>query len=549
MKKSSSLAWVYERVKKNLPYVFLLAFFNIIISVSFVLLARVSQYVIDSAVADNYKPLVSALLFIAIILLQIVSEFICNIISVKIDGKQIIALRNYLFKKVVRKNYADITEHHSGDLLNRFTTDVDQVVSGSMNIIPSAAAMITKLIAGVWALVAQNYIFAIIVIAVGFTFPLFGRIISKKYKYLHKEVSRTEGLSRSFLQESFANLVVIKTFKSEKPISEKLNEYMNNNLRIKIKRAYLSVIINLCLYGFFTLGYYIIIVWGAGQISKGLLSYGTLLFFLQIVSVLRSPMLQFSGLIPRYYSMIASAERLMEIENIEDEPHSVSPAEIEELKENFSYIDFKDLSFSYEDELILDNCNFTVDNNKITALVGESGSGKTTIFKLLLGLYKPKSGSVRFNNGKDIDASTRAMFSYVPQGNMILSGSIRDNITLCNGDIPEEDIINAAKAAVIYDYIDSLPNGFDTILSERGAGLSEGQIQRLSIARALLFDAPILLLDESTSALDEQTETQLLSNIREMTDKTVLFITHRNTSTGVCNNIIKFENKEFIKIK
>ena len=350
------------------------------------------------------------------------------------------------------------------------------------------------------------------------------------------------------MQESFANIVVIKTFVSEKPILSKLNTHMNENLRLKLKLNWISVFIHMLLFSFFTFGYYGIMVWGSTMLVSGL-TFGTLNYFLQLVSILRTPLQNISGVIPQYYSMIASAERLIDLEKIEDEPQQIENSHLQTLKENFKTINVDNLAFAYKDELILKNCTFKINSNSITALTGESGSGKSTIFKMLLGLYEPSGGSITFNGQTPIDASTRDMFSYVPQGNMILSGTIRDNITLCNNAITDEQIEKATRAAVIYDFIQTLPDGLDTVLSERGAGLSEGQVQRISIARALLFDAPVLLLDESTSALDETTETELLSNIKSMTDKTVIFITHRNTSISVCDHIVHVENKKFEAIK
>ena len=239
----------------------------------------------------------------------------------------------------------------------------------------------------------------------------------------------------------------------------------------------------------------------------------------------------------------------MDLENIEKENDPLLEDKLNALKSDFEQIEIKDVAFSYGGEDILKNSTLNIERNKITAITGESGSGKSTLFKLFLGLYEASEGSLTFNGTTPIDASTRAMFSYVPQGNMILSFSIKDNLTLCDNTITDEEIKKATVAADIYDFIMTLPDGFDTVLSERGAGLSEGQIQRISIARALLFDAPILLLDESTSALDEQTETTVLTNIKNMTDKTVIFITHRGTSISVCDSIIHVEDKKFVKIK
>ena len=180
---------------------------------------------------------------------------------------------------------------------------------------------------------------------------------------------------------------------------------------------------------------------------------------------------------------------------------------------------------------------------KVLCIMGESGSGKSTIFKILLGLYEPQKGEITVNGNIPLDTSIRGIFAYVPQGNMILSGTVRENITICNENVTEEEIIKATKAAEIYDIIKALPDGFDTELSERGGGLSEGQLQRISIARALLTKAPVLLLDEATSALDEATETKVLNNIKEIEGKTILFVTHRNTSLKVCDKILHIEKE------
>lgn len=546
-KSGSPLKWILRRIRRFIPAIIGVAVLNALLSVSYVAVALISREIIDNA-ADKNKLFISAAILVAIVVAELLTSTLLSVINVRINGKMTISLRNYMFSSLVHKKYPGLFDHHTGDILNRFTSDIDQIVTGATSIVPSVVAMISKLIAGMVALFAMNPYFAAIVLVLGTTLPMLGRTISKRYKYMHKEVQRTEGQARSFLQESFANIVVIKTFISETPILKKLNEYMKANLRMKIKRNFISALITLCLHSFFTLGYYVVLIWGATQLAHGL-TYGTLNAYLQLFSQLRAPLQNVSGILPQYYSTLASAERLIEFENIEDEPPVIVSDSLSALKENFDGIMVENLAFSYDDEVILRNCSFTVPRGEITAIMGESGSGKSTLFKILLGLYEPDGGSISFGNGTPINAGTRGMFSYVPQGNMILSGTIRDNITLCNENISDEQIEKATRAAVIYDFIQELPDGFDTVLSERGAGLSEGQIQRVSIARALLFDAPILLLDESTSALDEQTETTLLSNIKHMTDKTVLFITHRNTSVNVCDHIIHVENKKFRALK
>lgn len=549
MKKQSNestLKWIYRRIKRFLPAIIATALISAVTAVSYVVLALLTKRVLDIATGDAAGNLAAAgAALFAVIALQVTAGACQSLLNAYTNGKLTMSLREYLFTVICKKKYEDISPYHSGDILNRITSDVDTVVSSSVTIIPNSVSIFTKIIAGLGAMVFMNPILALIILLLGITVPAIGRFISKKYKYMHKECQRTEGRTRSFMQECFENIVVIKTFASEDPFIKRLQRYMDDNFKLKIKRTGISIAATISLYTFFTIGYYAVLLWGAGGLSKGTLTYGTLMAFLQLISQLRSPLQNVSGILPQYYSAIASAERLTELEGLRDETSLLKSEDAYKLKADFKSIEAKNLCFGYGAKNILENCSFTAEKGDIIAITGESGSGKSTLFKLILGLYSPASGSLTVNGKIPTDASVRPLFAYVPQGNMVLSGSIRDNISLCNPDVDEESIINAAKAAEIYDYIAALPDGLDTMLSERGAGLSEGQIQRISIARALITEAPVLLLDEATSALDESTETRVLENIRRMTGKTVLFITHRNTSLKACDRIMHIENKSF----
>ncbi len=539
--KQSANIWVYDKVKPFVPWIIFISSLNLIASLAYVFLAKLSQQILDTAndTAVHTFMLASILLF-GLILLHIIIEAFVSVISTSISTKMNMRLKNYMFTSLMKKKYDNIANYHSGDLLNRFSSDVDVVVNGSIMLIPSIVSMLTKIIAGITAICLQNYYFAFAVLGIGFAFPLLGRMLSKKYKHLHKEVQHTEGVTRSFLQESFANIIVVKTLGGEKPFLLKLNELLGINRKLRIKKSIFSVIISASLFLLFSFGYYGILVWGATQIAINAMSIGTLIYFLQLISILRAPLQNISGIIPKYYSMLASAERLIELEQLENEKTNNQSEIIE-----FDNIIVDNLTFAYTNEIVLRDNNFTIQKGTITAITGRSGSGKSTLFKLLLGLFPATSGTVSFDNNKHINETTRYMFSYVPQGNMLISGTIRDNISLCDKNVSDDDIIKVAKTAVIYDFISSLPDGLDTVISERGQGLSEGQVQRIAIARALLFNAPIILLDEATSALDEVTESQLLNNIKTLTDKTILFITHRNTSLGVCDKILHLSNGTF----
>lgn len=545
-----TLKWIFTRIKRYFPLVILTSAVAAAGALTSVGIALVTKRVFDVATGEITGSLFWAgIMLFAIIAAQVILSALQSFISAYANGKLIVSIRNYLFTTVCKKKYARLSEYHSGDLLNRFTSDTEVLVTSSVSIIPNVVSMATKIIAGIGTMLIMNPSLALIILIFGVSVPAVGRLINKRYKSLHKECQKTEGKARSFLQECFENIVVIKTFVSEAPFIKRLDDYMDKNFRLKMKRTSISVMANICLYSFFTLGYYAVLVWGAGGIAAGTLTYGTLMAFLQLISQLRAPLQNVSGIMPQYYSALASAERLMELENLPNERAPLFDTEMESLKKDFRTIEVNDISFSYGGEQILNNCGFSAEKGHITAITGESGSGKSTIFKIMLGLYEPQSGNITVNGKIEVNTSVRGLFSYVPQGNMVLSGTVRDNITLCNPEISEERLEKAARAAEIYDYISSLPDGFDTVLSERGAGLSEGQVQRISIARALLAEAPVLLLDEATSALDEQTETKVLTNIKNMTGKTVLFITHRNTSLKVCDRIVRVENKRFTDIK
>lgn len=535
----ATLSWIISSSRKYLPMVILISLFAALESLIYVGLALYSKQVLDIATGNTEGELLkSGAVMVGLVLLQVLIFAADMYLKAWTMGKLTIAYRSRLFTAISHKKYAKITQHHSGELLNRLTSDCDIVVQNIISIVPSVVSMATKIISGIGALIFLDYRVALLILFMGLVVPAIGRVINKQFKHLHKRVQETEGVARSFMQESFENLAVLKTFQGQNSFYQRLNLLMKENFSFKMKRRNATLFANLSLYSFFTIGYYGVLIWGANGILTNTITYGTLMAFLQLFQQLRAPLQSVSGILPQYYSTLSSAERLIEIDSEVEDIAPASGQRLEEERESFKTLDINSVTFAYKDEIILNNLSFSIEKGEITAITGESGSGKSTIFKVILGLYDPQSGDVSFNGKTKADTSLRGMFAYVPQGNMILSGTIRENLTLFNSEIPEEKIIEATKAAEIYDIIASLPKGFDTELTERGGGLSEGQLQRISIARALITEAPILLLDEATSALDEPTETKVLDNIKKLSDKAVLFVTHRNTSLKVCDNII-----------
>lgn len=546
--EKSTMRWIYEYSRSNLIWVLLLAVLSGGIAGSFIMLALMSRRFLDIATGAEQGNLNVQILFIlGLILFQAVLNIICSYVRMRVTAKLEIQIRTGIFSTILRKKYHKIVYMHSGEILNRMTSDIDIVVGVVVGMIPQAISMFTKIGAGLIVLFVMDSGFTAVVLGIGVLVCICSRIYSRHFKYLHKEVQRTNGKVRSYIQECVENLMVIKSFTNEEAVCDKLKEFQSENYHIRVKRNTVSNLANTLLYVMFTSGYYAALVWGALQISVGAMTFGTLTAFLQIIQQIRTPFQNVSGLIPQYYSMQASAERLMEVEQMEEESFQPMLLNLSEFEKDFQAIIAEQVTVSYEDGApVLEQVSLRINKGDFAVIVGESGSGKSTLMKLLLQLITCEQGQLYFETAQGkipIHAGTRNAFSYVPQGNMIMSGTIRENITFCNDKTDESAICNAAKAADIWEYIKTLPQGLDTMLSERGEGLSEGQIQRIAIARALLNDAPILLLDECTSSLDKETERSVLQNLKKMSGKTIICISHTEAGISCCNRVFRIKNR------
>ena len=546
--EKSTMRWIYEYSRSNLIWVLLLAVLSGGIAGSFIMLALMSRRFLDIATGVEQGNLNVQILFIlGLILFQAVLNIICSYVRMRVTAKLEIQIRTGIFSTILRKKYHKIVYMHSGEMLNRMTSDIDIVVGAVVGMIPQAISMFTKIGAGLIVLFVMDSGFTAVVLGIGVLVCICSRIYSRHFKYLHKEVQRTNGKVRSYIQECVENLMVIKSFTNEEAVCDKLKEFQSENYHIRVKRNTVSNLANTLLYVMFTSGYYAALVWGALQISVGAMTFGTLTAFLQIIQQIRTPFQNVSGLIPQYYSMQASAERLMEVEQMEEESFQPMLLNLSEFEKDFQAIIAEQVTVSYEDgDPVLEQVSLRINKGDFAVIVGESGSGKSTLMKLLLQLITCEQGQLYFETAQGkipIHAGTRNAFSYVPQGNMIMSGTIRENITFCNDKTDESAICNAAKAADIWEYIKTLPQGLDTMLSERGEGLSEGQIQRIAIARALLNDAPILLLDECTSSLDKETERSVLQNLKKMSGKTIICISHTEAGISCCNRVFRIKNR------
>ncbi len=539
MKKNlSSSKWIFKKIRPYIPNLMVLILTGVAISYISVRFALMSKNLIDIATRQAEGSVKGAIINLAVMLAcQLALQIIHVRIHIKTSGKISMAIRTDMFYKLLKKDFARVSSIHSGEILNTLISDVSLVAEKATQLIPSAFTLCSSVIFSFSALYKLDKTFALMCLVLGPVALLVAYIYKKKIKSLHLLCRKSDGKVRAFLQETIQNFLVVKAFGRENTMKARANELQYNSYNLAVKRSTMSIFANIMFFLAVTVVYYGALAWSVYRLSLGLITFGTVTAILGLVGQLQTPFRDLSSILPQVYMTLASADRVIELENLDDE----EPVYLDENVDlnSFSEIVFEDVNFSYGDVEVLKNVSFSVKKGEFVALCGNSGAGKSTMTKLLLSVLKAQGGEVYLNleNGKKINfgTETRAMFSYVPQGNMILSGTIRDNITFADENPDEEKVIWAATAAQIKETIDNMPKGFDTKLGEKGIGLSEGQIQRIAIARALYYDAPVLLFDEATSSLDIHTEAELLKSIKELTDKTCIIISHRKEVISACD--------------
>ena len=540
-KNMNAWKWIVKNGKRSLISVVILAVLAILLSLLSLRFTVASKSVIDIATKQQSGDLISACVLLgALLIIQLILQVSVNFINVHANASLDIALKKSVFKTLITKDYLSVTKFHSGELLNRLTSDINIIVGGIIAIVPQICLLLTSIIGGFMILYNLDRFFANIVLIVGPVLLICGRLYSKRFKQLHKDCQQADGKTRSFMQEALQNILVIKSFNNQNDILLRSETLQKDAYKLKIKRVKISLFAHICMYLVFNAGYYFALGYGAYRLSQGLITFGTITAMLQLVGKIQTPFKDISSMIPRFFAVSASVERIIELEQMPDEEKTDNACTYSQLQK----IVFDNVSFAYENNNpVIDNASLEVNKGEFVVISGQSGIGKSTAMKLILGIIKPDSGKAYIQTDSDeitLGEATRSLFAYVPQGNLILSGTIRENVAFGKKDAKDEDIIRALELAQIWDYISSLPEGLDTILGEKGLGLSEGQIQRISIARALLYDAPVLLLDESTSALDEVTEAEFLKTLKNMTDKTCIIISHKKAAMEICDKVIDY---------
>lgn len=456
-------------------------------------------------------------------------------------------MKSKLFNDMMQKDYAHITAYHSGELMNLLTSDIGVVSSAITTIIPNVVFFIIKLIGVIYILLSIDVVFSLVFIFGGLLVFLASSLFKPVTKRMHKRVQETDGKVRSFMQEGLSSLLMIKTFDAQDKMSDSADKLQQENYEAKRKRNIFSIATGTAVSAVFAFAFVWGLGWGSYMLYYGLISYGVLTQIITLIGQIRTPIQGISNIFPTYFNALASAERIMEIEELPDEEVINHQIDVSKMYSEMREIRFDDITFSFDRDKVLETTSLTVKKGAFVAIEGISGIGKSTLLKLLLSVYQPQNGEIVIRtDSKDypVDRSTRKLFSYVPQGNFLLSGTLRENVAFVAPNATDEEILEAARIACADEFIAELPEGLDTVIAERGGGLSEGQVQRIAIARAILSGAPILLLDEATSALDEATEERLLKNLRELENITCIIISHKKAAEQICDKIVTISDKK-----
>lgn len=540
----NTLKWMWGTFKKERWHVYILIVANIINAVLTVLYADFSKKVINAATEEKSfeRVMYFVFMFLLLVMFQLFLTLLSRSFSERCKARIEVTLRQHILSAVMNKNYIKISKFHTGEIQNRMTSDVTTISEGFTTILPNFIYLIVKLIGAFIYLTVIDKIFAFAFMIGGAFVFIFSMLFRKILKNLHKKVQESEGKVRSFIQEILSSLLVVKSFVAEDKVREEANDLMEENYKMKMKRRLFGIFSNAGINVTFNLAYVFALAFGAYRLIHGL-AFGTVTAMIQLVNQIQIPFANLSTILPQYFAMLASCERIIEIDNIENEPESnKKDIDIQSVYNELSSINFDNISFGYDRDIILDKTSLVVNKGDFVAIMGISGIGKSTLLKLLLGVFQTQSGKIFLKTHDDnicVDKYTRKLFSYVPQGNFLLSGTIRDNLTFINPDVTDEEISQAIFISCADTFINELPKGLDTVIGERGIGLSEGQLQRLAIARSILSKSPIMLLDEATSALDEATELRFLQNLKQMHDKTCIIVSHKTAALEICNKHIQ----------
>lgn len=538
MKKDKTAARLKKTIKPYFATINFIAAFSVAAALLSVGFAYLAKYLVNSVADKNTeKAFIFACCLVAAASLRVVFLSLSKYFSEKTRAKMSVDLRNYAFSRVAGAEYREVRKRHSGELVSVITQDSGEIASDTVALLPAVLSMSVQLFGALAALFVIDWIFGTIIV-VGGVFVLALTALSKrKYKTFQSKIMDADAKNRAFMQESISSSVTIKAYGAEEKTVEKSKKVLNDYLENRISRAKFNVGITAVYSVFANLGLVFAIIWCSARAFSSSADYGAILSVVLLMEQLQRPFTSFSSVMPVYYSRYASAERYFGVCDLAQESigKSVCAADFEK-------IEVKNVSFSYGEKSALENLSFEVEKGQTVVINGTSGAGKTTLFMLILGIFKPQRGEITVTSGgkeNTVNENTRDLFAYVPQKSFAFSGTIYENLTFFGNENAEttEKRINEAIKIACAEFVYDLPEGLRTKLGEQGAGLSEGQLQRLAVARALSSGRPVLLLDEATSALDIGTEEKMLENIRNK-NITCIEISHKTKAENFADKTV-----------
>lgn len=494
---------------------------------------------IDIATHNNTRfSLKSAITLLIILLItQLLLSYASKWVKATLGAKSTCQMQKDNYLHLLQCDWSALKQYHSGDILNRLEKDIDSIVTFLTESIPSLLATVTRLIGAFLILYIMNKTLALIIIIICPLFLIISKLYVKKTRLITHDIRTSESKIQTTIQEGLQHITVLKTFGKTLWATEILNETQNNLKKgIKNKTIYSSISSLTMNFGF-SAGYIITFTWGVLNLENGIITYGALIAFMQLIGQIQAPIRNLSRYIPIFINAFTASERIIELQAIKQEKLFYKPL----LKGDVG-IELKNVTFQYpKGRHIFENFSYNFTPHSKTAIVGETGKGKTTLIRLVLSLLHPQKGCIEIYNKTtrlSLTNLSRNNFSYVPQGNTLLNGTIKSNLILGNEYATETDMVNALTAACA-NFVFNSEKGLDMPCGEGGNGLSEGQAQRISIARALLKPCSILIMDEATSSLDEDTEKNVIKNITNLyPEKTIIFITHRPEILKYCTHVL-----------
>ncbi len=519
-----------------------------------------SKYLIDAVVTHNNETIVASAAFVVgMAILQIVINAGTSFISSRVGTRVNNEIRAQIYGSIANADWENINKYHSGDLINRLEGDVNSV---SGNVIGFLPGLFTRVMQFFGCLAIVLYYDATLAILALMSAPVLffsSRFMTKMMRKYNLESREMNGKILSFSEESVQNLQTIKAFGLTKEYSQKFKALLANYRNMRLAHDKFNILTTLCLSAIGLIVSYSCYGWGVYRLWQGVITYGTMTLFLQLSGSLTSSFSAIVSMVPSVISVATAAGRIKEITELPAEDFAdeiLAERMLQSAKENGVSIVAENVTYSYSDSerIVLKGIDFSAHPGETIAFVGPSGEGKTTILRLVLGLVNKSEGSLklRVQSGEELDVSpgTRHFCSYVPQENAVFSGTVAENLRIVNPDATDEELKASLKIADALDFIEALPKGLETVVGERGVNFSEGQVQRLSIARAVLCKAPLLVMDEATSALDKATEERVLKNLMTSDKKrTCIITTHRPSMLKYCNRIYELQEDGTIKVR